>query len=403
MKRTKIGAIDIGTTKICSVLADNYDGDIRILGMGVAPSQGLQKGMVVNINEARDSIRRSIRAAEQTAGYRMESACIGVTGRSVSSMNNRGVVAITRGDQVVRRDDLRRVLDVARTVKIPSDSRLLHIIPRGYTIDGQEGIKNPVGMHGFRLDVETHIITAAATSVQNLTRCIDSLGIEINGLVLESLASAEVCLAPEEKDSGVILADIGGGTTDVAIFKANSICHTSVIPVAGYQITRDISIGLNLYFEIAEELKKRYGSVVAPNYKEEADRVLTHGGYKVSQRHLCEIIRIRVEELLRLIMLELPSTEGVNFAPSGIVLTGGSANLPGITELATQVTKLPARIGAPHHLYSVSDSLCGPAYATSVGLLLWKLRNQSSTSLPELAGLRGFVNRMSRILPVAKH
>jgi cell division protein FtsA len=395
MKRRRLGAIDVGTTKVCSIIADSSSGELRILGVGIAPSLGLHKGMVVNIGEARESIRRSVRQAEQTAGYRMESACIGVTGEHISSLNNRGVVAITRGDQVVRQEDLRRVLQVARTVKVPNDSKLLHVIPRNYAIDGHDGVRNPVGMHGFRLDVETHIITAAVTSVQNLSQCLHSLGIEIDDLILEALASGEAVLNPEERENGVILADIGGGTTDVAVFKDNSIFHTSVVPIAGYQITRDISIGLKLPFEMAEEIKIKYGNVL-PIDEDTDSKAMSFGGHSVPRRELGEIIRSRVEELVRLIMLELPGGETSKMAPSGMVLTGGSANLPGISELAAQITRLPVRVGTPHRLYSVSDDLRNPAYATSVGLLLWKLKDEDTTDLAEI-GFRSLVSRMSRI------
>ena len=263
MKRAKIAGIDVGTTKICTIMADT-DGNSapRILGVGIVPSRGLQKGMVVNVNEAKASIRELIKKAEQSAGYKLESAFVGVTGRHITAVNNHGAIAITRNDRLVRGDDLKRVLDVARSVKVPSDQELLHVIPRTWVVDGQDGVKNPVGMHGFRLDVETHIITAAATSIQNLTKCIRGCGIEIEDLVMEPLASAEAVLTEEEKTDGTILADIGGGTTDIAVFKDNSIYHTAVIPVAGYQITRDISVGLDLSFELAEEMKKKYGNVL---------------------------------------------------------------------------------------------------------------------------------------------
>src|SRR4030043_184556 len=262
-KRNVVAAIDVGTTKICTILADVKDNGLaRVVGVGISPSKGLHKGLVVNINEARESIRESVRRAEQASNYKVESAYVGVTGRHVTSMNNHGVVAITRNDRVVRPDDLKRVLASAQSVKTATDRRLLHVIPRNYTVDGQQGVKNPIGMHGFRLDVETHVITAAVTSVQNLIKTIRSLGIAIEDLVLEPLASAEAVLSEEEKQNGVLLADIGGGTTDIAIFKDNSIYHTSVLPVAGYQITRDISVGLNLSFELAESMKKKYGNVM---------------------------------------------------------------------------------------------------------------------------------------------
>ena len=235
MKRTKVAAIDVGTTKVCTIMGDiDAEGSLRILGVGVGPSQGLQKGLVVNVNEAKEAIRESIKKAERTAGIKLESAYVGVTGRHISSVNNHGVIAITRSDQLVRPSDLKRVLQVARTVKVPSDHKVLHIIPRTYVVDGQEGVKNPVGMHGFRLDVEAHIITAAVTSVQNLTKCIRGLGVEIDDLVMEPLASAEAVLSEEERADGVMIADIGGGTTDIAVLKEDTICHTSVLPVAGH-------------------------------------------------------------------------------------------------------------------------------------------------------------------------
>jgi len=264
MKRTKITGIDVGTTKICTIMADT-DGKSwpRILGVGVVPSQGVQKGMIVNFKEAKESILASVKQAEQSAGSKVESAYVGVTGRHINSMNNRGVISINRNDKMVHPEDLKRALDVARSVKMTGDRRLLHVIPRTYAVDGQDGVSNPVGMHGFRLDVETHVITAAATSVQNLVKCIRSTGIDIDDLVLEPLASAEAVLSDDEKQNGVLLADIGGGTTDIAIFKDSTIFHTSVLPIAGYQVTRDISIGLGVSYEIAEEMKKKYGNVMA--------------------------------------------------------------------------------------------------------------------------------------------
>jgi cell division protein FtsA len=246
-------------------------------------------------------------------------------------------------------------------------------------------------MHGFRLDLEAHIITAAVASVQNLTKCIRGVGVEIEDLVLEPLASAEAILTGEEKDKGVVVADIGGGTTDIAIFKDNTIYHTAVLPVAGYQITRDISIGMGLSFELAEEMKKRYGNV-DPAYKDqhESDRTLTTNGHSISYNDLSEIIRVRVEELISLIVLELPQNDYANFALSGLVLTGGSANLPGIAELGHDLTRLPVRVGVPVNLYGVSDSLLNPAYATSIGLLLWKRRNQGAKGWQTKSGIRRF-------------
>jgi cell division protein FtsA len=380
MKRARIGAIDVGTTKVCTIMADVLDkGGLRVLGVGITPSHGLHKGLVVNLNEAKESIKQSVRMAEQMAGRKLESAYVGVTGRHIQAENTRGSVAITRNNQIVNSDDLKRVLSVARSVKVPSEQKVLHIIPREYVVDGQGGVKNPVGLHGFRLDVETHIITAAQTSMQNLTKCIRGVGVEVDDLVMEPLASAEAVLSPEEKQDGVLLADIGGGTTDLALFKDNTIFHTSVLPVAGYQVTRDISIGLGITYEMAEEMKKKYGNVTPIDEENtNSNAAITHDGHSISYSDLSEIIRVRIEELLRLIMLEMPQSDYRKLIPAGLVITGGGANLPGITELGEKITRMPVRVGRPSALNGVSDTLTNPAYATGVGLLLWKMRNQEA-------------------------
>jgi cell division protein FtsA len=373
MKKRTITAIDVGTTKVATIIAEvDPDTNVRVIGVGVTPSTGLHKGLVVNINDAKEAIRTSIRKAEQASRFRVESAYVGVTGRHVTSLNNKGVVAITRNDRQVRSDDLKRVLQSARSISMPQDRKLLHVIPRGYAVDGQPGVKNPVGMHGFRLDVETHIITAASTSVQNLLKCIRGIGVDIDDLILEPLASSEAVLTDEEKDVGVMLADIGGGTTDIAVFREGSIWHTSVLPVAGYQITRDVSIGLGLPFDVAEEMKKRYGTVM-PVYesKAEMEQTISQDGHGVSYQDLCDIIRARVEEIVKLILLELPRAEYEALIPAGLVITGGGANLPGIESLAQDILHLPVRVGTPKSLNGLGDLLHDPAYATAVGLLLW--------------------------------
>jgi len=401
-KRTTLTSIDVGTTKVCTTIADVDDGgSVRVIGVGVAPSTGLHKGLVVNINEARESIRDSVGKAEQASRYKVESAYVGVTGRHVSSINNRGVVAITRNDRLVRRDDLKRVLQCAQNIKVPSERKLLHVIPRTYTIDGQTGVKNPVGMHGFRLDVEAHIITAAVTSVQNLVKCIRSIGIDIEDLILEPLASSEAVLTEDEKQIGVILADIGGGTTDVAVFKESSIWHTSILPVAGYQLTRDVAIGLGLPFDVAEEMKKRYGSVM-PVYegKMETPSTISQNGHGVSYQDLCDIIRARVEEIMRLILLELPRAEYETLVPAGLVLTGGTSNLSGIETLGRETLRLPVRVGVPTNMYGITETLCDPAYATSVGLLLWGAKHEGKQMWPTRgfgSGWRRLISRLTNL------
>jgi len=378
MKKRIISAIDVGTTKICTAIAEvNETGNTQVVGVGIAPSKGLHKGLVVNIDDAKEAIRESVRKAEQACNYKVESAYVGVTGRHVNSVNNRGVVSITRNDRLVRSEDLKRVLSSAQSFKVPNDRKMLHVIPRNYSVDGQTGVKNPVGMYGFRLDVETHVITAAATSVQNLVKCIRGIGVDVEDLILEPLASSEAVLTSDEKQVGVILADIGGGTTDVCVFKDGSIWHTAILPVAGYQLTRDVAIGLGLPFDVAEEMKKRYGSVM-PVYDSKADSQspISEDGHGVSYQDLCEIIRARVDEIVRLILLEMPRSEYETIVPAGLVLTGGSSNLSGIETLGRDILKLPVRVGVPSNVYGITDALRDPAYATSVGLLLWGAKNQ---------------------------
>ncbi|MFC1958747.1 cell division protein FtsA [Chloroflexota bacterium] len=381
-KRTTLVSIDVGTTKVCTTIAEVSEGNaIQVAGVGITPSNGLHKGLVVNINDARESIHKSVRKAEQASGYKVESAYVGVTGRHVSSLNNQGVVAITRNDRLVRPDDLKRVLQSAQSVKIPNDRKLLHVIPRSYAVDGQAGVKNPIGMHGFRLDVETHVITAAVASIQNLAKCIRGIGIDIEDLVLEPLASGEAVLTEDEKQAGIVLADIGGGTTDIAVFKDGSIWHTAILPVAGYQLTRDVAIGLGLPFDIAEEMKKRYGSVM-PVYegKTETTSAIAEDGHGVSHQDLCDIIRARIEEIIRLILLELPRSDYEELVPAGLVLTGGSSNLSGIDTLGREILRLPVRVGIPTNIHGISDALRDPAYATSVGLLIWGAKNAGNQS-----------------------
>ena len=381
-KETILAAIDVGTTKVCTTIAEAENGKIlRVVGIGITPSSGMHKGLVVGIDDAKQSIRESVRKAEYASGRKVESAYIGVTGRHVSSFNRRGAVAIARHDKMVRFDDLKRVQRSARSFHIPNGQRLLHIIPRSYAVDGSTGVNDPVGMHGSKLDVETHIITAAAASMKNIASCIQGLGIGIEELVLEPLASSEAVLTEEERQKGVILADIGGGTTDVAIFRDGSIWHTAIIPVAGYQLTRDIAIGLGLPFNAAEELKKSHGSVIPTiEGKLETPR-RDEDGRNTSYQDLRGILRARVEEILGLILLELPQSKYEALVPSGLVLTGGSSNLTGIATLGRQILRLPVRVGLPVDIPGTSDTLHDPAYATNVGLLLWGAKHQIAPEL----------------------
>ncbi len=373
-------SIDVGTSKVASIVANLGDeGTIQILGVGVVPSEGVHKGLVVNIDEAKEAIRESVMKAERTSGLKIESAYVGVTGRHISSLNSRGVVATTRSDRRVTADDLERVLESARSITIPSDRRLLHIIPRHYILDGHVAVKEPVGMHGFRLDVETHIVTAAAASVQNLIKSIRGIGVEIENLVLSPLAVGETVLSADERNAGAIVADIGAGTTDVAIFKEGCVWHSAILPVGGYQVTRDIAIGLGIPNELAEEMKKKYGTLTPTN-----DVGADHTEFDVGNRHtvsyrgLNDIIRVRVEEILQLIMMEVPRGEWDALIPAGLVLTGGTANIPGIDMLAGDVLEMNhVRVGLPGDINGIADTLYDPASATSVGLLFWGANHAS--------------------------
>ena len=397
-KKRIISAIDVGTTKVCTLIAEVGDnGQMRIAGVGTVPSKGMHKGMVVNINEAKGTIRDSIKRAEQSSGYKVESAYIGVTGRHIKGQNEQGVVAVTRNDRLVRPDDLRRVLQNAQSIKIGSDQKILHMIPRHYGLDGQDGVQNPIGMHGFKLDAETHVITAGVSSVQDLVKCIRGVGVDVEDLVFEALASSEAVLTEDDKQVGTIMADIGGGTTDISVFKDGTIWHTAVIPVAGYQVTKDIAIGLGLPFEVAEEMKKKYGSAL-PVYEGKTDNdSIAQNGHNISYQGLCDIIRARMEELLRLIVLELPSGEQNALVPGGLVLTGGSSNLAGIDALGRDVLKMPVRVGAPLNVYGISDQLKDPAYATAVGLLLWGMKPKGNIKAKQNLFGDGIFNLMSRI------
>ncbi len=402
MAKRIVSAIDVGTTKIATIVANvKGEDDIEVLGVGVVPSHGMHKGVVVNMDEAKQSVIASVREAQRISGIRIDSAYVGVTGRHVSSLNNRGVVAIPREDRLVRPQDLKRVLSAARNIAVAEGKKVLHAIPRYYALDGQEGVKQPVGMHATRLDVETHIVTASVTSIQNLAKCVRSAGVDVEDLVLEPLASAEAVLTPEEREAGVIMADIGGGTTDIAVFKNGSIYHTSVIPVAGYQVTSDISIGLGLPFNIAEKMKKRYANVTPNLQLDETVQVGIENGHSASYKDLCNIVRARMEELLQLILLEMPTSDYHTLAPFGLVLTGGTANLPGLDELAQTLLRMPVRKGRPLNtgIYGISDILHDPSYATTLGLILWQVRGREGSALQvKRAGvLGGFVNFFRRL------
>ncbi len=407
MKARKIGAIDIGTTKVCSFIAETDGTGLRILGLGVSSAYGLQKSQVININEARESVRKSIKAAEQTAGCRMDSAVITIGGNHVSSSNRRGVISITGNKkQTVRPADIKRVLGISRRENIGPDEVVLHQIPRYYRVDGQDGVKNPVGMHCYRLDVETHTVTASFTAVENLNKCMSGTGVSTDAIVFEPLSSAGAILQEDEKRDGVLMIDIGGGSSTIAVYKDNSIYYSSCVSVGGNQITRDISLGLGVSLEIAEELKLQYGSLVPGAFKDD-DECQIEEGHTIPLKDLHDIINIRVEELIRLVVIQVQKEMGEKqepptLLPAGIVVTGGTANLPGICEMFQEITNMPCRIGRPPRLSGVADNISNPAFAASAGLLIWKLESLDNQYLPEISN-NGFVkdgllNRLFKFL-----
>jgi len=374
-----VACVDVGTSKICTLIGEvDQSDDLRIVGVGIVPSRGIRKGVVVNVQEATDAILASVERAERLAGYEIESAYVGLAGAHISSINSRGAVAINRGERGVQPSDIERALDAARAIPIPYNRQVLHAIPRSYILDGDDGVRDPLGMQAYRLEVEAHIITGATTSIQNLVKCVQATGLGIEALILEPLASGEAVLTDVEREMGVALVDIGGGTTDIAVFIEGSIWHTVVLPIGGEQITHDIAVGLRTPFSTAEELKIKYGNACPRNVQVEDLLEVTVFGegdsQKVSRHFLAQIIEARVEEIFELVHQEIKRSGYDGLLPAGIVLCGGSADLAGIRDVARDVLGLPVRIGVPHNLRGLVDALGRPAYATSVGLLHWGLR-----------------------------
>jgi cell division protein FtsA len=378
-KKKIISAIDAGNTKVCTLVAEaGEDGQMRIAGVGIVPSKGIHKGIIVNVNEAKETIRDSITRAEQSSGHRVGSAYVGITGHHIIGQNYKGIVAITHGDHIIRPDDIRRVLQVEQITKIGINQKILHVIPRRYAVDGQEGVQNPVGMSAFKFEAETHVISAPVSAVQELVRCIKGVDVDVEDLVFNGLASAEAVLTEDDKQIGTIIADVGGGTTNITVYADGTVWHTAVVPVGGQQVTEDIAIGLNLPFDVADEMKKKYGTAF-PIYEGRAENEsIVLNGHSVLYQGLCDIIRARMEELLRLIIIDLPRDEKNALVPGGLILTGGGSNLMGIDALGREVLKIPLKISAPLNVYGAGDQLNDPAYSTAMGLLCWGIRPKSN-------------------------
>ncbi len=374
MDQPVVVGIDVGTTKICTLVArEEGPGQIRILGVGIEPSQGIRKGVVVDLGAASQAVARSIEKAERTSGFEITSALVSLAGSQVSSVNSRGVVGVT--GRMIDQDDIARAVDAARAVAIPHNREIIHVVQRGFNVDGQEGIRMPVGMHGYRLEVETHIITASAASVENLRQCVGVSGVEVSQFVLNPLASAEVALTETERQMGAVVCDIGGGTTDMAIYIDGDVWHTSVLAVGGNHVTSDIAHGLRLPMSQAEEIKVQHGHALQAEVgPQEFFNVRPFGeeqSVQVNRQELALIIEARIEEIFGMVLQEIKRSGYDGLLPAGMVLTGGSSQLPSIKNLANRMLGVPVHIAKPENLIGMVDRLDSPAFSTSVGLLRW--------------------------------
>lgn len=382
-----IVGLDIGTTKVCAIVAEvDEAGTTNIIGLGTSPSNGIRKGVVVDIDGAALAIEDAVEKAHRMTGYEIHSVVVGVTGEHIASLNSRGVVAITHPTREITQEDVDRVQDQARVIVLPPDREIIHAIPRAYSIDGQGGIHYPVGMSGTRLEVETHIVTGAVTFIQNVAKSVHKAGLSVEATVLEPIATGEAVLLPAERDLGVVLADIGGGTTDIAIFVDGDIYYSAVIPVGGNHVTRDISVGLRVSPEEAERVKLAYGAclfnlVGAPELDTfDITPLGSEETRAIPRRILVEIIHPRMDELFTLVRQEIMKSGYYNLLPAGVVLSGGGSEITGGAQLCQQVTGMPTRVGAPREVVGLSDTLKSPIYATGVGLALYGARHARSVA-----------------------
>lgn len=372
-----IVGLDVGTTKICAVVGELVEGELEIRGISTSASTGLRKGVVVNIESTVESIKNAVQTAESITGFEINAVYVGISGGHIKGFNSYGAVGI-RGKEVAY-VDVERVIDSAKAVYVPLDREVLHVIPTGYILDGQNGIRDPVGMMGVRLEAKVYIVTGAVTSVQNLLKCCEKVGLEVVDIVFEPIASAEAILTDDEKELGVAIVDIGGGTTDIILYKDGWLRHTSVLAIGGNHFTNDIAVGLRVSVSEAERVKKSFGfattSMVGDS--EEIDIIQAGQGRKILRRCLSEIIQPRTEELLDLIKGELISCSAYDIASTGVVLTGGGSLLEGLDRMAEAVLGLPVRIGFPKDIKGCRDIINNPMYATGAGLVLYGLETES--------------------------
>jgi len=377
LERTIVG-IDVGSSKVCTLVGEVDDeGGVCVIGVGLVPSQGVRKGVVVNVADATAAILASVEKAERTSGYKIERAYVGLSGVHISSLNSRGVVGISRREHGITVEDVDRVLDAAQAIAVPHNQEVVHVIPRGYVVDGQNGVRDPVGMHGFRLEVEAHIVIGSSTSIQNLVKCVEGAGVDVDELILTSMAAGDAVLTDTEREMGVVLADIGAGTTDIAIFIDGTVWHTVTLGVGGEYITGDIAIGLRLPPQTAEEVKIRHGHAraaqVPPEERFAISSLSGEAPQMVPRWKLSEIIEARAEEILLMIRQEIKRSGYDGLLPAGVVLCGGTAQLSGIQDLGRDVFGLPVRVGMSHGLRGLVDRISNPAHAVGAGLMGWGL------------------------------
>ncbi|MBI2766033.1 MAG: cell division protein FtsA [Chloroflexi bacterium] len=381
-RRSTVASIDIGSTKVAVIVGDVGDlGDVRILGVGVAPAAGLSsRGVIDNIQSAREAVAVAVEKAEHACGMRILSAVVGISGNHITSQNNRGIIAIPDRNREISADDRSRVLESASQIAIPTNRQVLHVLSRGYWLEGTDPVQDPIGMHAGRLDAEVHIVTAAVSAVQNLAKCVEGAGVQVDDIVLESVASATSILQEQERQQGVAVVDIGGSTTSVAVYDEGTIAHTACLPIAGTHLTHDLARVLRCPWESAEEVKCTYGAAYAdPSMNHETVEIQAFGTQSlkvVPLMHVCEILQARGEEILEMVALELKRAGYLDRLAAGIVLTGGSSQLRGFAEVAESRLGIPARVGRPHGYSGLSDLIGTPAYATSIGLVEYALQGR---------------------------
>jgi cell division protein FtsA len=377
-KNSIVVGLDIGTSKVCAVIGEMTEGGVEIIGVGSHASQGLRKGVVINIEGTVNSVKKAVEEAGLMAGCEVHTVFTSISGGHIKAFNSHGIVAV-KNKEVTQRD-LERVIDAARAVAIPMDRDVLHVLPQDYVIDDQDGIREPLGMSGVRLEAKVHIVTGAATSAQNIVKCCNRTGLSVAEIVLAPLAAAEAVLTDEERELGVVLIDVGGGTTDIAIYHDGTVKHTAVIGIGGNHVTNDIAAGLRTPFNDAERIKQRHGmakaSMVAADERVNVPSVAGKSPGSVSRQILCEIIEPRLDEIFEMVQKEVAKAGFEGALTSGIVITGGSMLLPGAVEMAERSFGLPVRLGVPGHVRGLADIIGNPTYATGVGLVLHGMKRQ---------------------------